>query len=411
MSELYVLVDNCSKLVIKTSLTSLPSSGYNLITNITELDHCKDNSTLFVFEGLLNEPGYYSELEMYKNLFKLRIIFLHSSDNWVYQMRKIATCYQCDISLIDANVLQAALYQDESYIADAVDSDDVVFAKNLCKRSDTDHDKLRLANALLTSLDRERLLREQVQLLEEQFDVVSRQAAESKEISDLILKSYKEIIDKSRDLSDNLKQYEVIFSRPIYQKVNIHSYANKPFIIYFKEYQEFQEFDLFIKTLVEALRMQRRETVKVLRLFDNSSSRRVKTLPSYYKMIYNKMFVKDVNAEDFICKTGDYGRILDLLLINRVNVNVLIIIDSKDHNDTILSGSVLQYGVCKEGKHRTSFALNPENTITTDCPENELNWNVDDLEGKTAEEKFVYLSSTSAIRRVLRDIESFKNSV
>ena len=104
MSELYVLVDNCSKLVIKTSLTSLPSSGYNLITNITELDHCKDNSTLFVFEGLLNEPGYYSELEMYKNLFKLRIIFLHSSDNWVYQMRKIATCYQCDISLIDANV-------------------------------------------------------------------------------------------------------------------------------------------------------------------------------------------------------------------------------------------------------------------------------------------------------------------
>lgn len=412
MSKIYLLLDDKSKTVIKTSLTDLPARDIFVLTSISELNQCEDASCLILLEGFLSEPANLAELKLYKELFKLRVIFLYTADTWLHVMQKYAECYKCDIPILDYNMLQCALYQDVTFVSDEVfDDDATVLAKNVSKDTDADEVSQRLAKAYLTAIERERELMHELSLANSNNELMLQKLNRSVQISDSLLKSYKDVIRKAKEMSDNMKQYEIIFSRPVYQKINVHNYHNRPTIIYLKEYQCIDNMDLLLETFVSAIKLQRRETVKVLRLFDSSGSRRVKTLPSYYKVLYNKMTAKDVNAEDFICKTGDYSKVLDLLLLNRVNYDILIIYDCKDHSDTVVNGSMLQFGICREAKHIKTFLLNPVNSITADDESRELNWNPIVDSNATQDEVFVSLSSTSVIQKMLKVLNEFRQSV
>ena len=136
------------------------------------------------------------------------------------------------------------------------------------------------------------------------------------------------------------------------------------------------------------------------------------TVPDHYKHLYNDYTMADVFANDYICKSGDYVRILDKILLNEMMLDVLIIVDSKDFNDIILSGMTLQINLCRENSHAVAFGLNPVNTIVNYGAEEKRVWERYDLSKITDKnEQFVYLSSRPAIQGILELCSTFEESI
>ena len=93
-------------------------------------------------------------------------------------------------------------------------------------------------------------------------------------------------------------------------------------------------------------------------------------------------------------------------------LDVLIIVDSKDFNDTILSGMTLQINLCRENSHAIAFGLNPVNTIVNYGAEEKRVWERYDLSKITDKnEQFVYLSSRPAIQGILGLCSTFEESI
>ena len=141
-------------------------------------------------------------------------------------------------------------------------------------------------------------------------------------------------------------------------------------------------------------------------MFDSSSSRRLQTLPKYYTVIKNRYKMSDMDTANFLVKTGDYYRILDNLLLNRLHLDVLIIIDSKDHSDTVLSGSYIIYNVCGRKSSLLPLHLSAQNTITND--DTPLHWENFVTSDLTSSEAFTFLSNQGVIGEILQSITQFE---
>lgn len=115
----------------------------------------------------------------------------------------------------------------------------------------------------------------------------------------------------------------------------------------------------------------------------------------------------DIETNDFVCKTGDYVRILDALLLNRMHLDVLIIVDCKDHNDTVLSGTHLIFNACGRKSSLDSLRLSAENTITNDA-DSKLHWEEYDTSTLGKHEAFISLSSKPVIGIILQSLHQFE---
>lgn len=435
--KVIVLLDENSKTIIKTGISTMSLNGIIFITSLAEINQeiTADTKKVVILEGYLTLSNSISDLRLYKEIFELQYYYLGSDERWLGVMKDFAVCFRCDIALLDESLIQAALFQDVSMEGENVsisDSSAVVLARSVLKDTAKESDKaVKLASALLSVLDRESVVNQVLEEKEEQLKTLENQFLYLQKLKDVVLKDYKKVIQSSIGLNKSLQQYEISITRNIYQKINLHAYGNRPSIIYLKEYEELPQVDLLVETLRNVLRLQDQKSVKVLRLYDNSGNRKVDVLPGYYKVIYNKYHVMDVLAEDYLCKTGDYGKILDILLTNKINVDVLIIVDCKDHNDIVLDGVSLQFNLCREVEHARKFGLLPANTILSgdidvqehessdndhasamsDAEEDYLYWGPYETSSLSKEEEFAFLSARTVIGRMLTIHRYFEQSV
>ncbi|MEY8333119.1 hypothetical protein AALB53_08445 [Lachnospiraceae bacterium 47-T17] len=424
--KIIVLLDDNSKAIIKTNVSAMLSNGVIFITSLLEITGAllKETNKVVVLEGFLELNRSISDLLLYKQVLNLQYFYLGSSARWFSIMKDYATCFKCDIALLDFSIIQAALYQDKSLESDSnVNnfSDCIEIAQSVLKNSAKEDDRIvKLSNGLLAVLEREKMLKT---TLQEKLDLLKYQSneyAQMCKLKDTVLEDYRDVIKSSVALNKSLQQYEISMTRNIYRKFNLHVYNNRPSILYFKEYEELPQLDLLIETLTSIFRLQEQKSVKVLRLYDNSGNRKVDVLPEYYKVIFNRYYSKDILASDYICKTGDYSKVVDTLLTNRINVDVLIIIDCKDHNDIILDGLSLQFCLCRDEIHAKKWGLLPENTILggdTSVDEKEqidsdyLRWGPYSIDNFNKEEEFAFLSSRATIMKLLKIYRYFEQSV
>jgi hypothetical protein len=280
--------------------------------------------------------------------------------------------------------------------------------------SESNYDALaiEMANALLGYHDKAEYLERSVNELKKRNSNLETLNSKIRVDRDLLLTGYKQILNETAAEQAMLKQYEAVFTSDVYAKVRMHDYSNRPMVIYFKEYEDFLNLDEMIETLFSVFVMQERKTVKVLRFFDSSTSKKMLTVPEYYTKLYNEYSMADVLSNDYVCKSGDYRRILDKVLLNETGVDILIVIDSKDYNDTILSGMPLQMNLCREVGHLNAFHLNAVNTlVNTGDEESKYFWGRYDTEGMTDEDKFLFLSSRRSIRNIVDLCHLFEESV
>lgn len=411
-----MLLDSDSRLVIKTSISVFGNHGIRFIENLDEItdDLVKFSHNVVVLEGFMKTTNCISDLELYKELYEINFFFLGSS-KFFETLEGVAYCFECDLASLDVNDVQSAIYKDSTQMTSGAhdyfnyvkEAQEIVDHQGDYKRGIVDVAKSYLAmNNIHETLSREKsdLQKSNSRLLAENANL--------RNSCDRLINSYKSMIGDAKRLNKSLRRYEAIFSQDVYEKVRLHDYDHKPLVLYFKEYEDFIGLDSFVETLVSVFKLQDRKSVKVIRLFDSSTSRKILTVPSYYKVIHNRYLMSEVIDNEFVCKSGDYKRLLDKVLLNEIGLDVLIVVDSKDYEDLVISGTTAFFNLCREPEHAKAFGLPEKNTLVNFGDSNSENyWTEFDTAGMSNNEKMIYLSSKPAIRNILEMSRMFAQAL
>lgn len=409
-----LVLDDVSRERVKSNVSTLISRGIVLINSLSEIttQTLEKTNTVFILEGLLQQNDGFAELKFYKATLGLNYIFLMQKSRWEPLLRDIGRIYKTDIINLDFTILQAAMFDDksqESTDCTSIFTDTLALAKKISadKKNEYTDTENTLANAFVSMSIRESATNDSMNEMKLYCERLESENAVLRSKNDAYMKEYSNMFAKATQLNTALSQYEVVFTKDIYTKLDLYEHSERPAIIYIKECEWLNGFDKLIETVFNTVRIQNRQSIKVLRLFDSSSSRRLLTLPKYYKIIKNKYKMVDVDANDFVCKTGDYVRILDSLLLNRMHLDVLLIVDSKDHSDTVLSGSHIIFNTCGRLSSVKPLRLSPKNTITN-SKDGDLYWDDFNTENMTKNEAFIYLSSQPVIGTILQSLSTFE---
>ena len=399
-----LLLDDISRIKMRSNLHDMVIYGVNIISDLRELDDQALNKSriVIILEDALKKGGLYSDLLLYKEIFSLEYIFIGTDPVLLKKMESIAECSSMDVSVLDYNKLYAVIYNDRTAKKEfsKIETLDYLVLANDILKSEYDSRVKRLASAFISlyqMLDSEQ---DRNRSLQEELNTCNLELANLRDRCEILTQLQIETLDRSREVNSSLKQLEVILSKDVYDKVQLNRYPNKPKILYFKEYEEILHINSFISTLFELFKIQAKLSVKVLRLYDSSGSRKIMTLPKYYKIIQNTFIRRDVISSDFVAKVGGYKEILDIILTNHVGLDLLIIVDCKDHSDTILNGNFISYAMCRNPDNLSVFNLDKNSTIVS-WGDSRLCWesyqNYSSLNDK---ERFLFLSS----RTVMQDI-------
>jgi hypothetical protein len=421
--KIILLIDSNSRTRIRTNLSDLSRENIYIINKLEEIDSnmVKDSNKLIVLEDYLRDSNSVEFLDYYRNKLGLDVLFLGKDKMLICLIENIATVYECDITLLDYNLIQSALYNEDSSLYLRSDNqsyfDEMNDVAEMIKIGNDLYDKMsvRLAEAYSRLMDVNKSLLEKVDLLQSNLEIKDAECINLEAQNKKYRKGYGDVIKRSYKLGNTLKQYEGILTKDIYEKVNLSNYSNKPKIIYIKEYEEIVDMELFISTLFELIRIQKQESVKCLFLFDGRTSKRMVTLPKYFKKIYSKFTTSDLVTNDFLAKTGSHIEVLDALLTNKFKLSNLIIVDCKSANDICILGQSLSLNLCRNPEHVELFSL-PEKTTIVNSNSGKNYLEMKDYSKKLSEldsndDKLLYLSSQVLFQRILELYEIYVNSL
>lgn len=402
-----LFLDDNSQNIIKTSVSVFGTYGVKFINSLDEItdDSVEYSKTVVLLEGIMHEPTAMSDLILYKELYELTYVFL-GSKKYFEALNQLASCFECDLATLSFDIVQAAVYGDTT--KEYKDSKDYFDEKELAERVVSSaepgvvSDTLTLAKAYLSNADIfNNLSREQIDLQKKLKQLEIENAKLNVENSRLI-SGYKELIIDTEKFNKSLRRYEQIFSKDVYDKIRLYEFVDRPSVVYIKEFEDFLNIDLLIETIYNTIRLQNRKSVKVVRLFDKVSSRKIQSLPDYYTKFSNNVNMSEVFTTDFISKSGDYRKILKKLLMNDIALDVLIIVDCKDYDDIIISGNATHINLCREYEHLEAFDLQSTDTIFNFAPEGNYVWDrVYETDNLDNNDKFIFLSSQPAVKLVL----------
>ena len=404
-----LLLDSISKKFIKTNTTELGLMGITIVNSFDEItdDMLSNNKNLIILESYFQNNASYSDVRLFKSLFgSLRFVFLGVNQEFLDTLKEYGDVFCADPTLIDYEMIQAAVFGDK-VLEDTTGivhnyNDNANFAKNILENEDTFDSKV--INIARDFLSLESELRRQHMLCaewKEKTENLQNVNAHLTSENNSLIEGFEEMMRNSIKLNKSLKEYERIMSKDVYSKISLSNYPNRPIIVYLKEIEELVHQNALIDTLFEILRLQGRHSVKVLRLFDGASCRRVKALPDNYHVIRNQFLVSEITTNDFIAKVGDYREILDIILSNKTGLDVLILVDSKAQDDVILSGTQMYFNLCRNRHNLENYNLVRDNTIVNGIEDNNyLVWeHYDQLPSLVSkEEKFLFLASRPVMR-------------
>lgn len=403
-NTIIVLLDVNSKKMIKKSFDDVIQRNMVVISDFSEINSDLVNATnkLVIFEGILETPYFYENINVYSNIYNLDIVYIGKRFDTA-SLLKIRV-FPYDISLLDSSIIIAAVNNDSFVKGDdeLVHSmcDDMV--SEIMSGGSIDRAKI-TSNFLFLYNTYKRILEDNkflIQACSEKNLLIETLRGER----DKYVDGYKKIFKETIDMNNKLDHLQDVLTRDICEKIDISQYRRRPNIIYIKEYIEIYEQDLFIETLFDVFRLQRQMSVKVLRLHDGKGSRRAMVLPDYYYKIKKKYLECDIIENDFISMCGDYTGILDLLLNNNVELDVLIVVDCKSSMDTIFIGNVMNINLCRYKDYMATFSISAVNTVCCDGDLNML-WDIQrkDKEGG----RFLELSSKGVFGSILKIYDLF----
>lgn len=413
MKKIILVLDEVSKRVVKLDTSVINAGSITIVGDLQDIttDDMQDVISLVVLEGIAQCKSAIMRLQLIKEYYGLEIVMLGSDSQPAF--KDICRLYKCNISVIDNDTINAAVFGDYGKEDDAVETKFSAverFAQKVVAE-DNVPDLKNLATAFLGVKEQNEFLASLNSTLQQQvINLETTMIALQKE-NERWSKGYMDIIERTSRLNQDLVRYEQIFSRDIYSKLSLHDYKSCPSIIYLKEYSDFSGRDLLVETLVDAFQIQRRKSAKVLCLFDSNTSRKVKLLPESYTILRNQYSMEQIVQSTYLCKTGNYSTVLEKLLNNRYGLDILIILDCKDYEDLVLTGDFPQFNLCNQISHARRLGLVQERTIVNTEEESWLNWQELDLSQFTRNEAFMKLSSRKVVQTILNSNSKYYGAI
>lgn len=414
--NIILLLDDKSRKKLKVNVTDLVNYKVNIIYSLYELTPemvAQYDKVVLLGDYVLLDNAI-ANIKMFKAILGLDLIYIGTDETWLNFMSRFSKVYKLDYSELDYNRLYSVVMEDtgalEEYsLADMNRVDSMYeFAQNLQLTKDIDESTRELASSFMSIADMLKTQDKIISSLEIQLEDANRKICNQDSLIDKLSESHLHIIKNSETLNKNLLQYEAIITKDVYEKLTVRGYQDRPTILYFKEYEELLHFNSFIQTLYTAIRGQLHLSCKVVKLYDRSASKRLLALPPYYKIVRNNYTNSDILVDDFIAKYGSYIEMLELLLINKQHLDILIIIDCKDHNEYVTLGHDLEFSLCRNEKNLECYKLSPLNTIVSNSTHSKLSWDTYDIyDDKELDNsvRFNYLSSRPVIQSLLEVIE------
>ena len=91
--KVILLLDDASKITLKTSIASLTAQEIFLIVSLAEITESMlaETTKLVVLEGFVSKNGALAELRLYKTVYDLNCYYLGSNKFWLDQMASMAS--------------------------------------------------------------------------------------------------------------------------------------------------------------------------------------------------------------------------------------------------------------------------------------------------------------------------------
>ncbi len=410
-----LLLDEESRKQIKIDITELAINGVHIIYDLSEItkEMLDETKKVILLEKFPSVDSALTNMKLYKEVFKLKYYYIGIDKAYLNFMELIATCYKMDISFLDYEKLYAIMMNDlaildKHLIAGNNLTDSLKLKAESIVANNVINDDLRqMAKGYLELYDANLFANELIAFMKSEMEDSKRKLNSEIDTSNKLISEYSKVVKEVSEESKHLKQYEMILTKDVYTKMVTSEYQKPPFIVYLKEYDELIHFNRFLWTLSNSIYFQLKKSVKVLKLFDSSASKRILKTPKYYKVIGNEFKSSDVLANDYLCKSGDHTVVLDMLLTNTINLDVLIIVDCKDHDDIVVLGSDITFNLCRNISNLPVYNLSSMNTIVNNARDYELSWDsykqYPNL--RTNEDKLLFLSAKPVIKGILESIE------
>ena len=415
MINCILVLDESVKRELSYDPTELTIYGVIIINNITELtQEYLDKTSKVIFLGTFNYAQL-GRLTLYKEVCNLEYYLLTKDTVLASLMNGFCKCYILEYSAVDSNLISAVLYNDatslEMYTPADLRQVDLENAETILNETTNSYvrklaeDFIRLHSLAVNShkqLEDSHIAQRELssKILTLEHDISVRDEA------------YREQLKKDLQLASILKDYQVILTKDIYNKVNILEYKDRPKIIYIKEYEDFIHLESFLNTLFGMIQVQLKKSCKIIRLLDSCDLLKIKKLSQTYVQLGSRFLESEVIANDRLLSVGSYIKVIDFLMENKSTLDILIVVDSKKYQDIVLSGTgMLQYGLCRT--HKTAFQLgisSSQNIIYNEVysPNNPMTWeHYDDYAtAESPEDRFQFLASRPVIQIIYQTINN-----
>lgn len=420
-SNIVVVFDEVTRSNISISVTDLIYKDVKVISKISDIPRDFIDSgkcVVFLMEWFFTTPYHYSTVKMLSRSYHIKFIYLGLNSTWLQIAKTICTAYKLDCASLDYDLVSSIVYEDKNLLDKLqhtfkVDDTITKTASSLMRDAKTSENVKKVCSELIVRTQvLEDLTGVQQSLLSELANISAVMDFYRKRTS-MLYSNYLDIIRESKRVDSVFKQYEVAIQKDFYDKVDITKYSTRPSILYFKEYEELLYLMSFIDTVYHSILLQNKAPVKVLLLFDSSASKRLIRVPTKYTILKDNYSKAAILESDFLIKIGNYDKILDILLSNQIKIEYLIIVDMKDHSDTVISGNFVKFNMCRNLNDCELYSIEPSNTICNNNPNHELSWDYYQEYSKLSDDsdRFLFLSSRPAIQYIHEILNMYKDMI
>lgn len=368
-----IVLDQKSKSRIKNIFNEMAMYNvmlYDSLREIRETDLVSFKRIILI-EDYPKIEGNLEDIEVYVSMLKDKVDFFYigSDELWVNIMSNLCETHLSDTTSLTYEMLSGIVFgnniiQAKIKVDDSLDDIGVGLANSIIQKSnDANARDLALEYLQLHELFLQQ--RKDSEQMAVQLSNVKAELNLVKEERHRLYENYSDLMLNISEANTQLRDFEIMFSKGFYKKINLYRYRNAPNILYIKEYERLVYQNSFIKALYDTLRRNGHISVKVVNLFDNDGVSKIRQLPDYYKILGNKFYESEIYSNDFIAKCGNYERLLDKILGSSQGLDLLILVDSKNTFDTVIDGNVLVFNLCRNGERMKRYNLNPDNTVIT----------------------------------------------
>lgn len=335
-SNIVVLVDQFTKATVDSVTYDALNKHVTVITDMRELTETHAGADVVIFEPALNMVVTPEILDEFRESLSIKAHLFYQDESNIAAVKSKCHCIRADYSVIDWNIVYAAVREDSAILEPYQRSVRVLdYYKTVLDRIPEDMrdyfarfhaSYMDLAGIVSTLTEENARLRETVEIQEK----IGQQSVAG-------IVELKNLLDDSQD---KCNAYETLLSKS-YDTIKGGFFPDRPRILYIKSISHVAGMDTLISVLFSALRAQYKASVKVVKLVDAGMAQQLRYVPDYYVHVQDSYNTGVLLENDHLLKLGAYSMMFDTLLLNRSGLEYLIIHDMRSSLNSALDSTLI----------------------------------------------------------------------